>query len=194
MRTVTVILVAALGTIAVLFMVGAMGVYSGSYNVAVSSGHGEFVHDTLEKLMVESVRSHADEITVPAGLNLDDPAVAQRGVSGYEAMCVMCHGAPGAEPAGWSQALYPAPPDLVHAQEEHGWSAAEIFWIIKNGIKDTGMAAFGEVHDDADIWELTALVQQLRSLSPDRYSSMVEQAKSGADQHAHTGEQQGHGH
>jgi hypothetical protein len=53
------------------------------------------------------------------------------------------------------------------------WSDAEIFWIIKNGIKDTGMSASGGSHGGEDIWALTALIRQLETITPQRYQAMT---------------------
>ena len=86
-------------------------------------------------------------------------------------MCRTCHGAPGKKPDPWQ--LYPPAPDLADALRVTRWSDAEVFWIIKNGIKDTGMSAFGGSHDDDDLWALTAFVRQLQSLTADDYHAMI---------------------
>jgi hypothetical protein len=41
------------------------------------------------------------------------------------------------------------------------WSSAEPFWIAKNGIRMTGMPAFGSTHKDEEIWKVVAFVQRL---------------------------------
>ena len=64
-------------------------------------------------------------------------------------MCVVCHGAPGKEPSYIRQGLRPEPPNLAESSKR--WGGAELFWIIKNGIKMTGMPAFGPTHQDEEI-------------------------------------------
>ena len=60
----------------------------------------------------------------------------------YRETCVYCRGAPGQDPGDIRKRLNPeAPylPDMTGA-----WSTAELFWIIKNGIRITGMASYGK--------------------------------------------------
>ena len=97
-------------------------------------------------------------------------------------MCRTCHGAPGRKPDPWQ--LYPPAPDLADALGVTRWRDAEVFWIIKNGLKDTGMSAFGQSHDDEEIWALTAFVRQLDTLSPDQFRTMTQQAAT-KDAHGH---------
>ena len=80
-----------------------------------------------------------------------------------------------------SAGLYPKPPNLSlgaegHAGHGHGHghgdvntSAARQFWIIKHGIKASGMAAFGPTHDDARIWAMVAFLQKLPTLDATQY-------------------------
>ncbi|MEZ5413646.1 MAG: cytochrome c [Opitutaceae bacterium] len=166
----------ALGYV-VLVAVGAVVIYSGSYNIAATTRHTQLVHASLNKLMINSVRSHAKDVVVPTGIDLRDREFARHAVGHFESMCLMCHGAPGRDPDRWSQSLYPPPPDLIHSLREHKWTDQEVFWIIKHGIKDTGMAAFGDSHDDRDLWALTALVRQFLEMSPDEYRTMAQNAQ-----------------
>jgi mono/diheme cytochrome c family protein len=55
-----------------------------------------------------------------------------------------------------------------------------LFWIIKNGIKMTGMASYGAVHSDDEIWTLVAFVQRLPKMTEEQYAKM-EQAPGGSD-------------
>ena len=68
-------------------------------------------------------------------------------------MCRTCHGAPGRKADPWL--LYPPAPELGEALREKRWTDSEVFWIIKNGIKDAAMGAFGgshpAAHSDEDI-------------------------------------------
>ena len=150
----------------------ALFVYSGAYNVAATNPHSKPVEAALHTLMVRSVRSHAKNISVPASMHMDDPALAQRAISGYEAMCRTCHGAPGRKPEPWE--FYPPAPDLAATVREHGWTDADIFWIIKHGIKDTAMPAFGGTHSDEDLGAQTALIRQFQTMPADQYRAMAE--------------------
>ena len=46
------------------------------------------------------------------------------------------------------------------------WSSAELFWIIKNGIKMTGMPAFGPTHQDEQIWNIVGFVRVASTVNP----------------------------
>jgi hypothetical protein len=70
--------------------------------------------------------------------------------------------------------LNPEPPYL--ADTVGRWTNAQLFWIIKNGIKMTGMGSYGAVHKDEEIWNLVAFVQRLPKMTPEQYGQMEQQA------------------
>jgi mono/diheme cytochrome c family protein len=87
---------------------------------------------------------------VPSGL--DDPAKVLIGVEHYAAHCAVCHGAPGVPKGDIGLGLYPPPPDLAKATSLY--SSAELFWVLKHGIKMTGMPAWSD-HSDEELWATT---------------------------------------
>lgn len=56
--------------------------------------------------------------------------------------------------------MYPRAPDLGSMVVQR-WTDAELFWIIKNGIRPTGMPGFAHIHSDAEIWNLVHFVRSL---------------------------------
>jgi mono/diheme cytochrome c family protein len=94
---------------------------------------------------------------------------------------VFCHGAPGAEPTPLARGLNPKPPQLF--EEEGHYKAPELFWIIKNGIKLSGMPAWGGSHSDDELWAIVAFLQQLPQLSATEYQSMTAEAHDEAGSH-----------
>ena len=180
---------AALG-LAVVIALGMLFAYSGLYNVAATQGHTKPVEQILRVVMMRSVVAHARGITPPADFKPQDPELAEHAAGHFEAMCRTCHGAPGKKPDPWQ--LYPPAPDLVDALRVTRWSDAEVYWIIKNGLKDTGMSGFGQSHDDDDLWALTAFVRQLQAITPEQYRAMAERAPmkegSGHEDHPHGSE------
>jgi len=175
-----------------LILVGAILVYSGSYNVAATAEHTKLVEWILRTAMIRSVASHARAVTPPPNFNAQDRALAQHAAGHYEMMCRTCHGAPGKKPDPWK--LYPAPTDLIKALQGTKWTDSEVFWILKHGIKDTGMSAFGGSHDDEDLWALTAFVRQLPAITPEQYreatehAAMSEPSSAHSEHHSHTSE------
>lgn len=79
----------------------------------------------------------------------------------YGAECSMCHGMDARTPTGLGRGMYPRAVDPASPQIQ-AYSDAELFWIIKNGIRLSGMPAFGKTESDQHIW---SIVQYLRSLN-----------------------------
>lgn len=177
MRTLLTLLIGA-----VVVIVGAIGfAYSGLYDVAALSPHSGPVAWLLSTTSHASIERRAREVVVP---DLSGPALVRAGVNDYEAMCVGCHGAPGTRPDAMGQGLNPSPPDLAESAEH--MSPAELFWVTRNGIRMTGMPAWGETHDDAEIWPVVALMTRLPELDPAAYRSLL--ASAAGSGHHGTGE------
>ena len=89
-------------------------------------------------------------------------------------MCAQCHGAPGRAPDAVAKGLNPEPPDF--AQNADQWSPAELFWITRNGIKMTGMPAWGATHADEELWAVVAFLMELPRLDARTYREMLASA------------------
>lgn len=144
-------------------------VFGGVVSVAATDPHYRPVQWMLETTMENSIAAHAADIEVPAGLDLGDPALAERAFGHYSVACTPCHGAPGVDPAPW---LVLQPPALPLVETADQWSDAELYWIVKHGIKMTGMPALGPTHQDADLWAIAAFVRQLPTMTAERYQEM----------------------
>ncbi|MCJ8169450.1 c-type cytochrome [Atopomonas sediminilitoris] len=151
-------------------------VYSGMINVGADDPHSDVVHRLLEVARERSVARRAADIVVPP---LDDAALVVQGAGNYQAMCIGCHLAPGLAQTELNQALYPAPPNLALATSRR--DPAQSFWIIKHGIKASGMPAWGKSMADEYIWGMVALMQRLPTLTPAEYQALV--AQSAGHQH-----------
>lgn len=163
-----------IATLLVGLVIWLVAVYTGAYNVAATDPHADFMRWTLDTMMDRSVDRRSDDIDLPE--NVPENLVAA-GAKHYSASCVYCHGAPGQEPTGWSRGMLPKPPHLSEAATK--WSAEEIYWIVQNGIKMSGMPAFGPRHETEDIKAVTAFVTKLPGLTPERYDALTR----GGDQH-----------
>ena len=158
----------------IVILLGALGVaYSGAYDVAANVPDNSAVNWLLSTTMQHSVARHAQSVSAPAELTDQQ---ARNGLSIYKETCIYCHGAPGKDPGDIGKGLNPEPPYLPDTVGR--WTSAQLFWIIKNGIKMTGMASYGAVHKDDDIWNLVAFVQRLPKMTPEQYDQM-EQASGG---------------
>jgi len=67
----------------------------------------------------------------------------------------------GRKPAPIGQSMYPRVLDL-ESPDVQGMSDQELFWVIKNGIRLSGMPGFAKIESDEQIWELTFYVRRLR--------------------------------
>lgn len=119
-----------------------------------------------------------------------DPAAIENGLAHFRDTCLLCHGAPGIEPQEFAQGLNPDPPELSTVLAD--WSDGELFWLTKQGIRMTGMPAFGPTHSDEDLWRIVAFVRQLPDLTPDQQQVLKDAAQQG-HQHGGAGHE-GHGH
>jgi mono/diheme cytochrome c family protein len=166
--------VAALATGAVI--------YAGWYNVAATSPHWRATSWLLETARTRSIKVHSTGIEVPPGL--DDPEKVTIGVEHYAAHCAVCHGAPGVPKGDIAHGLYPPPPDLAKAAPRY--TPAELFWIVKHGIKMTGMPAWSD-HSDDELWATVGFLEKLPAMSEQDYAKLfIASMAHGGHHHAGT--------
>lgn len=92
----------------------------------------------------------------------DTKASSASGSTLYTSTCGFCHGSDGRAQTPIGQWMYPRAADLTSTQVQ-SYSDQELFWIIQNGIRFTGMPAFGKVETGDQIWNLVNYVRTLRS-------------------------------
>ena len=170
--------------IATALIISAIFIWSGVYNVGADNTHTRPVRQILQTLRERSIETRASKLEVPT--DLMDLAHIVQGAGNYDAMCVACHLSPGVAQTELSQGLYPAPPDLTANRVD----AASAFWVIKHGIKASGMPAWGLSMGDVYIWNMAAFLQKLPELDAAEYQALV----ASSDGHSHGGgETLGHG-
>ena len=170
-------------------------IYSGVYDVSASTPHGAVSSWVMQRMMHSSVERRASQVEVP---DLGDESLVLAGVNDFEKMCVQCHGAPGKKAAAVGQGLNPPPPDLAKSANE--MTAAELFWITKNGIKMTGMPAWGRTHEDDALWPVVALMTALPDLDAAAYDGLLNRAdgmghhegSAAKNSHAHAADNENH--
>jgi mono/diheme cytochrome c family protein len=97
--------------------------------------------------------------SVPPGPPYTKASAAIGGMQ-FRGECASCHGVEGHQPSDIGRWMYPRTLDLG-SPEVQEWSDAELLWIIKNGIRLSGMPAFGKIHNDEQIWHLVHYVRSL---------------------------------
>jgi mono/diheme cytochrome c family protein len=95
----------------------------------------------------------------------DAQAAIKEGDKLFGMECASCHGASGYDLTDGGRWMYPRAADLT-SRDSQSYSDREIFWIIKNGVRMSGMPAFGKVESDEHIWELALYVRHLPKTVP----------------------------
>jgi mono/diheme cytochrome c family protein len=177
-RTATHWLIVTLAAGALLIaVVAAVLVHMGSFDVAADKPHSQPVFWLMNTVRERSVAIRAADITVPGDL-----AEAKRIASGaaqYDEMCSLCHLAPGMKRTEISRGLYPRAPEL---RRKSSLTPAEQFWVVKHGLKMTGMPAWGVTHNDELLWDVVAFLRKLPELTADQYQTLVKSAPKSHDE------------
>ena len=161
---------------------GGLFLYSGTYPMGADVPHNRLTYWLLETLRERSVARAASDIEVPHDLNTSERLLA--GGADYNDMCAGCHLKPGKTESDFTLGLYPAPPNLSEAignvaigpQDSESADEDELkrdFWVIKHGIKASGMPAWGPTHDDQRIWNMVTFIQKLPELTPAQYQILT---------------------
>lgn len=159
-------------------------IQNGGLDFAADRTHSDGVTKLIAWAREQSITRQAKDIVPPE--NLASGERIRRGAGNYEAMCVGCHLSPGMENSEIRKGLYPVPPNLALADAVTNASEGDgrRFWIIKHGIKGSGMPAWaaGGMDDEA-IWDLTAFIKVLPKLSANAYEGSV----AASEGHSHGG-------
>ena len=182
MQTLTATIKGLLITAVIALVGGGLFLYLGTYPMGADVPHNRLTYWLLETLRERSVARAASDIDVPHDLNASERLLA--GGADYNDMCAGCHLKPGKTESDFTLGLYPAPPNLSEAignvalgpQDSESADEEELkrdFWIIKHGIKASGMPAWGPTHDDQRIWNMVAFIQKLPELTPAQYQILT---------------------
>jgi mono/diheme cytochrome c family protein len=151
-------------------------------------GHGFSTREKpsgIEQFFAVRVRylampSSADAMTNPFAA---DGQAIMGGAEHFLQQCAICHALDGSGKTDMGVGLYPPPPDL-RLRETQRLSDGAIFYIIKNGIRFTGMPAWDM--DNDHLWHLVVFIRKLPRLSSDEIDQMAKQSKA-AGTHKSTG-------
>lgn len=156
---------------------GLMGILA----IAAASGmirHGFSARSeptAIEALMAQTMRS----LAVPSkAKNMGNPLSAtsenvRAGMEHFADHCAVCHSNNGSGDTMFGRGLYPKPPDLRTGHTQ-AMTDGEIYYTIQNGIRLTGMPAFGQTLSDNDpgTWQLVHFIRHLPKLTPEEEQAM----------------------
>lgn len=177
---------AVVGVLAICTVIaGGIYFFGGFYSVSAANGGNNALEWAVRKVRMASVGQHGDAPAPPPWFG--DADTLQAGAREFaEEGCVHCHGAPGVKPSAMVAGMHPQPPELASAVQR--LSDDELFWVIRNGIRMTGMPAFGRM-DNKEIWRVVAFVDRMSSVTPMQY----ERWSAAAGEHGETSDTHGHG-
>lgn len=154
-----------------LAVAGGLVIASGVVSVGATSPPADLERRLATFAVDRSVARRAPRTANPVAAT---PETRAAGLGHYRAMCVTCHGAPGVDASKIGEGLNPPAPDLTLPKVQ-ARTDGELFWLVQNGLRMTGMPAFGPTHPEEEIWKIVAFVRHLPELTPEE-----EQALAGA--------------
>lgn len=145
----------------------------GFFNVAANWEDSPPVAKALTSVREASIARQIKASTIPAIAG--DQAAVQSGAKAFAKYgCATCHGAPGVEWSKLAEGLNPSPPDLKEIGNAD--TPQKIFWVVKNGIRMTGMPSFAKAGaTDQEIASIAAFVKKFGSVSETDYKSWTAQ-------------------
>jgi cytochrome c553 len=158
----------AVGLLAVLGAGAFLVVVSGIVPIKASSGHWPITEWLLQFAKSRSVATHTLGLETPA---LDDPSLVLKGATHYEIGCRPCHGNPDLQTPRIAQQMTPRPPYLP--PRVPNWSPDELFYIVKHGIKFTGMPAWPAQQRDDEVWAMVAFLLRFPEISAEEYRRLA---------------------
>jgi mono/diheme cytochrome c family protein len=180
MRTVILTLLA----VVILVVAGAFTfIYAGVYDVSATAPHWPLTYWAMDTVRVQSVKTQAAGIAPPADLMENARVIG--GTEHFAAHCASCHGAPGVPRGDIAKGLYPRPADLADAAKRY--TPGELFWIVKNGIKMSGMPSWAD-HSDEEVWGTVAFIEKLPGMSEPDYAKLVMESMRQGGRHSHGGD------
>src|SRR3954453_13656975 len=88
------------------------------------------------------------------------------GANVYRTHCAVCHGLPGQTKTATSKGMFPQPPELFKGHGVTDDPAGETYWKVSNGIRLTGMPAYGASLSKEEMWQVSLLLANADKLPP----------------------------
>ena len=158
----------ALVVLTVLGMGGLVVLVSGIVPIKASSGHWAITAWFLDFAKMRSVSTHTLGMEAP---ELDELRLVVKGAGHYEFACLPCHGSPSLAQPRVARQMMPTPPDLRESVPQ--LDPDELFYIVKHGIKFTGMPAWPARQRDDEVWAMVAFLRKLPGMDPQEYQRLA---------------------
>jgi len=102
------------------------------------------------------------------------PEVLSNAMEHFADHCAICHANDGSGNTMIGKGLFPKPPDM-RLEETQSLTDGELYYIIENGIRFTGMPAFGTdppSPNDEESWALVAFIRQFPKMTVEETEAM----------------------
>jgi mono/diheme cytochrome c family protein len=175
------------GTVLLLIFVVVLGLLAAAAISILHDGlSSRATPSALETAIARSARKMAAPSAARSAKNPipDSPEVQRQARLHFADHCATCHGNDGSGDTMIGRGLYPKPPDL-RASQTQKLSDGEIFWVIENGVRLTGMPAFGGAGSEHggtdDSWKLVRFIRHLPTLTAEERLEMEKYNPKGPD-------------
>ena len=128
----------------------------------------------MEKVLATTIRGRAIPSRYKTMKNpvAVTPEAIHEGMAHWADHCTTCHANNGGGDTMYGKTMYPRPPDM-RQKDTQEMSDGELYYTIKNGVRLSGMPAFGDPgDDDVDSWKLVTFIRHLPQLSPAEETEM----------------------
>ena len=133
--------------------------------LATPSAIEELAATTARKLAVPSAYRQLHNPIVPSTESI------RGGMEHFAFHCAPCHSNDGSGQTVYGKGLYPKPPDFRAAGTQNK-SDGELYYTIQNGVRLSGMPAFGEAHTPEKTWRLVLFIRHLPQITPENLNEM----------------------
>jgi mono/diheme cytochrome c family protein len=167
-----------------VLLIGSLGVaLLGFLPTWANSAPPEIERHIAMSALDNSVERHAPRVNNPVPPT-DENLI--EGLKIYTMNCALCHGGIDRQPSALGKSFYPPPPSLIlHPPDDPEW---RVFYVIRTGVRYTGMPAWDKTLSEPDLWKLTAFLTRVDKLPP----AVQDYWKKSSGVNPPTGGQQGH--
>jgi len=147
-----------------LIVLGVCGwVFAHTWSIGANNSPG-----AIERMVASHTKSFFVKRAASAGLpqeSASSPDSISNGHTIYGGSCAGCHGYDGRTPTTLGRSMSPRAPSLA-GEGAQSWSDGELFVIVRDGLRMTGMPAFGSVHQSDEIWDVVHYVRSIPNSAP----------------------------
>ena len=160
--------------LAAVLLVIALVIATGAFDTSAAKPPGGLEKAVAGLALNRSIARRAPKMSN----HLSGPDVVRAGLAHYREMCVTCHGAPGVDASEAGEGLNPPAPDLTLERVQRR-PDGELFWVVQQGVRMSGMPAFGPTHKDAEVWKIVAFLRHLPQITKDEQEALKVNAEGG---------------